>query len=144
MILTIHAVGLILSILVWYSSYWFSSFAQCSPNVLDWSMNVHGMVPANCSKSFGSCRCVVDVSSEPMFNVHVLSVGMHPVDMGRFFHTLCFIIWCRLLDRSVAQTVHTPIRYMHIFVPKSIYNYDLKLNTSQWLIIGGFSPKITW
>ena len=34
--------------------------------------------------------------------------------------------------------------YIHAyFVPTSIYNYDLKLNTSQRLFIGGFSPKIT-
>ena len=34
--------------------------------------------------------------------------------------------------------------YIHAyFVPTSICNYDLKLNTSQRLCIGGFSPKIT-
>ena len=122
--------------MIQFSSYWCSSFAQCLPSVLGCSMLVHGMVPACRFKSFGSCICVVDISSEPRFNVHVLSVVMHPVGMGRFFLPLCFIIWCQLLDHSVAQTVHTPIRYMHIFVPKSIYNYDLKLNTSQKLVMG--------
>ena len=68
------------------------------------------------------CIRVVDVSSEPRSNVHVLSlycmvyaVEMHPVDMGRFFLPLCFIRWCRLLNRPVAQTDKLyKNRYMHI------------------------------
>ena len=107
----------------------FTMFTQCP-----WL--VHVMVPACCSKSFGSLICVVDVSSEQRFNV--LSIVMHPVDMGRFILPLCFIIWCRLLDPYVAQTVH-----ICIFFPTSIYNYDLKLNTSQRLFMGRFSPNIT-
>ena len=101
----------------WHSSYWFSSCSQCAPNVLGWSMLVHGMVPACCSKSFGSqvwcggyflrtnvqCLCFV--------NAYV----MHPVDMGRFFLPLWSIIWCQLADRPAAQTVHTPIR-LHAYI----------------------------
>ena len=45
---------------------------------------------ACCSKSCGSHICVVDIASEPICNV--LSIVMHPVDMGRFILPLCFII----------------------------------------------------
>ena len=100
MILIIYAVGLILFILFHWKSVLFDTvhidflpFHNVHPMSFDWSMYVHGMVPACCSKSIGSYSiCVVDVSSEPEFNVHVLSVVMLPVDMGRFFLPLCSII----------------------------------------------------
>ena len=101
---------------VWYSSYWFPSFSQCAPNVLDWSMNVHGMVVVCCSKSVGSCSCEADVSTEPKFNVYVLSLILHGYCssdascwMDRVCLPLCSIMWCQLLDRPAAQTLHTPI-----------------------------------
>ena len=71
------------------------------------------------------CIRVVDVSSEPRSNVHVLSlycmvyaVEMQPVDMGRFFLPLYFIRWCCLLNHPVAHTDKLyKNRYMHIMFP---------------------------
>ena len=93
---------------VWYILIFFlCTVAMCTQ--CPWL--VHAMVLASCFKSFRSHICVVDISSEPRFNVHVLSivVVMHPVDMCRFCLPLCSIIWCRLADCPAAQTLHTQI-----------------------------------
>ena len=138
--------------LVWYCLFWsivnqfcviqfilISFLSQCSPNVLDWSMLVHGMVPACCSKSDGSYSCVVHVSSEPRFNVQVLSMQLWCILwtwVDSVFHCVPLYDVGLLIILQYKLYIHKEI--LAYFVPTSIYKYDLKLNTSQRLIIGGF------